>query len=101
MSSFDPKSLIDLDQCVVNALNLFLDPGTEFTKPNLTQFKRPLVVGSGNAIATGRIIFDTKDAVYADEGSYQGKLEAIKSIDLYGVASQLSTIEKWQERNKR
>ncbi len=81
MSSFDPKFLIDLDQCVVNALNLFLDPGTVFPKPNLRQFQRPLVVGSGNAIATGRIIFDSYDAVFADEGSYKGKLDAIKSID--------------------
>ncbi|MCL5282628.1 MAG: hypothetical protein M1376_22300 [Planctomycetes bacterium] len=81
MASFDPKSLIDLDQCVLNALNLFLDPATRFPKPNLRQFQRPLVVGSGNAIATGRIIFDSYDAVFADEGSYQGKLEAIRSID--------------------
>jgi hypothetical protein len=81
MSCFDPKSLIDLDQCVVNALNLFMDPGTVFPKPNLAQFKRPLVVGSGNAIATGRIIFDTHDAVFADEGSYKGKLDTIGSID--------------------
>ncbi len=81
MNGFDPKSLIDLDQCVLNALNLFLDPGTKFPKPNLRQFQRPLVVGSGNAIATGRIIFDSYDAVFADEGGYRGKLEAIKSID--------------------
>jgi hypothetical protein len=81
MNGFDPKSLINLDQCVLNALNLFMDPGTKFPKPDLGRFQRPLVVGSGNAIATGRIIFDTKDAVYADEGSYKGKLEAIRSID--------------------
>ena len=81
MSSFDPKSLINLDQCVLNALNLFADRGTEFPKPRLRQFKRPLVVGSGNAIATGRIIFDSYDAVFADESGYKGKLNAIKSID--------------------
>jgi hypothetical protein len=81
MSAFDPKSLIDLDQCVLNALDLFMDPATEFPKPNLAQFKRPLVVGSGNAIATGRIIFDSKDAVFADESGYVGKLDAIDSID--------------------
>jgi hypothetical protein len=81
MNGFNPNSLIDLDQCVLNALNLFMDPGTEFPKPDLGRFQRPLVVGSGNAIATGRIIFDTKDAVYADESSYKAKLEAIRSID--------------------
>jgi hypothetical protein len=81
MGNFDPKSLIDLDECVINALDLFMDPATAFPRPNLAQFKRPLVVGSGNAIATGRIIFDNKDAVYADEGSYPGKLDAIEEID--------------------
>ena len=81
MKSFDPKSLIDLDKCVINALDLFIDPKTKFPRPNLTKFKRPLVVGSGNAIATGRIIFDRHDAVFADEGTYQGKLDAIRGID--------------------
>ncbi len=81
MSGIDPKSLIDLDRCVLNALDLFTDPRTKFPRPNLAKFKRPLVVGSGNAIATGRIIFDTHDAVFADEGAYRGKLDAIKSID--------------------
>lgn len=81
MTTFDPKSLIDLDTCVLNALDLFRDPKTEFPKPNLAQFRRPLVVGSGNAIATGRIIFDRHDAVFADESTYRGKLDAIGSID--------------------
>lgn len=81
MSGIDPKSLIDLDRCVLNALDLFTDPRTKFPRPNLAKFKRPLVVGSGNAIATGRIIFDRYDAVFADEGTYRGKLDAIESID--------------------
>lgn len=81
MGNFDPKSLSNLDECVIKALDLFMDPGTAFPKPNLAQFKRPLVVGSGNAIATGKIIFDNMDAVYADEGSYPGKLDAIDQID--------------------
>ncbi len=80
MNAFDPKSLINLDQCVLNALHLFLDRGTEFPKPKL-RFQRPLVVGSGNAIATGRIIFDSYDAVFADESGYKGKLDAIDNID--------------------
>jgi hypothetical protein len=78
---FDPKALIGLDECVINALQLFTDPQTEFPKPDLTSLKRPLVVGSGNAIATGRIIFDSKDAVFADESTYQGKLDAVEDID--------------------
>lgn len=81
MSNFDPKSLIDLDECVMNALDLFADPGTTFPKPDLSRFERPLVVGSGNAIATGKIIFDNKDTVYADEGTFKSKLDTVRSID--------------------
>jgi len=81
MSEFDPTSLIDLDECVANALNLFADPNTTFPKPNVGRFKRPLVVGSGNAIATGKIIFDGTDAVFADEGTYKSKLDTVEGID--------------------
>jgi len=84
MTDFNLNSLIDLDVCVLNALDLFADPKTVFPRPNLARFKRPLVVGSGNAIATGKIIFDDKDAVLADEGTFQNKLDAVADID--GVA---------------
>lgn len=87
MDTFDPKSLIDLDQCVINALDLFMAPDTQFPRPDLAKFKRPLVVGSGNAIATGYIIFDKQDAVFANEGTYKGKLEAIKSLDSVVILS--------------
>jgi hypothetical protein len=81
MSSLDPKSLINLDECVINALDLFSAPDTQFPQPDLAKFERPLVVGSGNAIATGRVIFNAYDAVFADESGYKGKLDAIESID--------------------
>jgi hypothetical protein len=81
MAKFDPKSLIDLDECVLKALDLFTDPKTEFPRPDVSRFHRPLVVGSGNAFATGRIIFDASDAVFADEGTFQGRLQAVQDID--------------------
>jgi hypothetical protein len=81
MGKFDPKSLIDLDVCVMNALDLFADRKTKFPRPDVSRFKRPLVVGSGNAIATGKIIFDSTDAVLADEGTFKGKLDTVKGID--------------------
>jgi len=81
MSNFDPKSLIDLDVCVTNALELFVDPKTKFPQVGFDRFTRPLVVGSGNAAATGRIVFADKDAVFADESTYLDKLQAISTID--------------------
>lgn len=70
--------LIDLDECVLNALELF----SKEKLPKLDfKFKRPLVVGSGNAAATGRIMFEKTDAVFADESNFEMKLKAVEEID--------------------
>lgn len=62
--------LIDLDECVLNALQLF----QEVKLPQIKiDFKRPLVVGSGNAANTGRILFKDKDALFADENNFKEK----------------------------
>ncbi len=71
--------IINLDECVLNALRLFQEQ--KLPALRLPPFKRPLVVGSGNAAVTGKILFAEKDAVFADESSYPGKLKAIPSID--------------------
>jgi hypothetical protein len=79
LKKFDTKSLPDLDVVTLGALELFCTvtpPEVDFT-----QFKRPLVVGSGNAAVVGRLLFDDVDAVFADESSYIEKLSAIPSID--------------------
>ncbi len=73
------QTLINLDQCVLNALRLFQEQKLPVLK--LPAFKRPLVVGSGNAAVTGKILFAEKDTVFADESSYLGKLKAVHSID--------------------
>ena len=75
MADFD-ESLINLDECVVSALELFIKKG--LPKLDLGNYKRLLVVGSGNAIVTGKILFEDKDAVFADESSYLKKLEAVE-----------------------
>jgi hypothetical protein len=71
--------LVDLDVCVLNALKLFIRQG--LPSLSLGNFARPLVVGSGNAATTGRILLQDRDAVFADESTYQNALKAIKSID--------------------
>lgn len=73
------KELIDLDLCVMNALKLFTREKLPFLR--LEKYKRPLIVGSGNAAVTGKILFQDKDAVFADEGNYKEKLESINQID--------------------
>lgn len=79
MSPSYPISLIDLDVCVLNALKLFIREG--LPSLSLGNFSRPLVVGSGNAAATGRILLEDQDAVFADESRYEKALDAVESID--------------------
>ena len=78
MQSFSLKNIPDLDVCVLGALELF----NKEKIPNIdVPYKRPMVVGSGNAEATGKIIFNDKDAVFASESNFEGKLKNIKNID--------------------
>jgi len=71
-------NIIDLDTCVENALELF----SHEKLPSIAlSFKRPLVIGSGNAAVTGRIMFSDRNAVFADESNYTEKLKAVKEVD--------------------
>lgn len=68
--------LIDLDVCVEQALELFIKeplPRISFS------YERPLVVGSGNAAVTGRIMLRHHDAVFADESTYLDVLERVRN----------------------
>ncbi len=71
--------IINLDEGVLNSLRLFTDQ--KLPTLRLPAFKRPLVVGSGNAAVTGKILFEDRDAVFADESNYIPKLNTIKNID--------------------
>ncbi len=75
MQTFSLKNIPDLDVCVLGALELFSDK-------KLPKIKIPsgklLVVGSGNALATGKIIFRNHDAVFASESDYEEKLRHFK-----------------------
>ena len=78
MQTFTLDTIPDLDVCVLAALELF----SKETIPNIKiPYKRPLIVGSGNAAASGKIIFEKKDAIFADESNVDIKLKNIKASD--------------------
>ncbi len=79
LKKFDLNNIPDLDVAVLGALELFQKE--KLPKMKLDVYKKPLVIGSGNAEATGRIIFQDLDAVFASESNYEEKLKNIKSID--------------------
>lgn len=68
--------IINLDKCVLNALDFFIkNPPPKF---NIDNFNLPLVVGSGNAYNTGLIIFSGKPAIFADESNFKKLLPAFE-----------------------
>ena len=73
------ETMPDLDVAVLGALELFQEE--TIPKLDLEKYKRPLVVGSGNAEATGRIIFEDRDAVFASESTFKSKLKHIPDVD--------------------
>ncbi len=79
LNTFTLENIPDLDTVVLGALELF--EKQTLPQVDLTKFKRPLVVGSGNAEATGKILFEKTDAVFASESTYESKLQNIPAID--------------------
>ena len=79
LKTFDLANIPNLDVAVLGALELFQI--TPLPQLDLSAYKHPLIVGSGNAEAAGRIIFEKADALFASESNYEEKLHAIPAID--------------------
>lgn len=83
MQSFTIEKIPNLDICVLGALEFL----SELELPKIKIRRgRMLVIGSENALATGKIIFEDKDAVFASESDYIEKLKAGK-FDLFILVS--------------
>lgn len=79
LNTFDMEHIPDLDVAVLGALELFQKES--LPRLNVSAYTRPLVVGSGNAEATGRILFEDANAVFASESTFENKLKRISDID--------------------
>ncbi len=86
----------DLHEVVIDALRLYAAPPFELPdlQARLGTARRRLVTGSGNAFATGKIIFADEDAVFADEGQYQEKLERAEALGIDTVVVVSASGEK-------
>jgi len=73
MERFTEKNLPSLATCVLGALELFAEEG--LPKIKIPKYKRPIIVGSGNAIVTAKMLYADQDAIFADENNYK---EALK-----------------------
>ena len=68
---FTEKSLPNLLDITIASLELFMLKKSSLSLPH---FKKPLVIGSGNAIATAKILFSEVPAIFADETSFKKAL---------------------------
>jgi hypothetical protein len=55
ISTLSETNILSLDEIVLCALELF--EKTELNHLDISDFKKPLIAGSGNAIVTAKIIF--------------------------------------------
>jgi hypothetical protein len=79
LDTFGLNAIPNLDIAVLGALELFQQK--HLPKIDISAYRHPLVVGSGNAEATGRILFEKADALFASESNFEEKLVNIPNID--------------------
>jgi hypothetical protein len=81
----EQTAMKNLDEVVLDALKLH----GSYTLPKLRfpPSEKRLVVGSGNALPTGKVIFRGQNCVFADEGQYLAVLKRQRDIDTAVVIS--------------
>ncbi|MBX2866888.1 hypothetical protein KTR10_02960 [Candidatus Kaiserbacteria bacterium] len=83
--TFREDSLPDLDTVVLGALEYFEDKPSRQELP--AQDKKVLVLGSEGAAVTGRLLYEDRNAVFADESTYEETYEAHPDIEAVVVIS--------------
>ncbi len=85
MSTFTEDTLPDLDEVVLAGLQYLST--ADIPHINTGEYTRPLVIGSVNALSTGRVLFSTVDAVFAEESTYAEALARTTQIDAIYIIS--------------
>ncbi|MCA9496345.1 MAG: hypothetical protein KC589_05365 [Nanoarchaeota archaeon] len=78
MREFDESNLPSLSVATLGALELFIENG--LPEVEIKDFKKPVIVGSGNAIVTAGILYAGKDVIFADENNYKEAMN-ISGVD--------------------
>jgi hypothetical protein len=73
LMNFTESDLPDLDEVVLGALS-YLE-ALDLPAVPVDRHTHPLVVGSGNAYQTGRILFRNVDATFVEEGNFEAVME--------------------------
>jgi len=79
----------DLDEVTLAALDLHAS--YEIPRIALAPARKRLVIASGNALPTGRVLFSDEPALFCDEGQYRAVLEREREVDSGVVISASGT----------
>jgi hypothetical protein len=85
LETFTENDLPDLDEVVLGALD-FLE-NAEYPELAITSHKQPLVVGSGNALQIGKLLFRGTTAQFAEEGEAVAKMNEVSCDALYIISA--------------
>lgn len=86
-----------LDTIVLEALDFFIK--TPPPALDISAYSLPFVVGSGNAINTGKILFSGKAAIFADESNFRAIAQAYKPVIEKGLITDAVIISASGEKD--
>ncbi len=86
-----------LDEIVFATLDFFIK--TAPPRLDLSAFSLPFVVGSGNAINTGKILFSGKAAIFADESNFKSTVAAYEPVIKKGLIQDAVVISASGEKD--
>jgi hypothetical protein len=69
MNSFTEKNLPGLKTTILGALELFIKKGLPTIE--MPRFKKPIIMGSGNAEVTARLLFHDTEAIFVNENNFK------------------------------
>ena len=101
LESFELSNLPDLDVAVIGALELLSESKLPTLNPNHRQY---LVIGSVNALSTGKIIFNNRNAIFASESNYlkiieqNPKLEGVVLVSASGGKHAIEIAKNIEEK---
>lgn len=90
-------TLPTLDEIVIESLDFFAK--TPPPKLDISKFSLPFVVGSGNALSTGKILFSGKAAIFADESTFTPMVKSYKSVIDNGLITDVVVISASGEKD--
>lgn len=93
----DTSKLPELHQSLLKALDFFISNPPQKLTLKITD--QPFVVGSGNAYNTGKIIFENRPAIFANESNLRHKLAAHRNLIKKGIIKQAIIISASGEKD--